>query len=75
MASYCLKTVATSTSGNVLLLLHQTNAVFGKARCKICGDSVRLVLKHLNDKHPEIMVGNKSRESMDRLVKKYFEDA
>lgn len=49
--------------------------MFGKARCKICGDSVRLVLKHLNDKHPEVMAGNKSRENMDRLVKKYFEDA
>lgn len=49
--------------------------MFGKARCKICGDSVRFVLRHLNEKHPEVMAGNKSRESMDRLVKKYFEDA
>jgi len=49
--------------------------VFDKARCKICGDSVRFVLKHLNEKHPEVMAGSKSRDSMDRLVKKYFEDA
>lgn len=50
--------------------------MFGKARCKICGDSVRLVLKHLNDKHPEVMAGSsdKSRESLDRLVKKYFSE-
>lgn len=48
--------------------------MFGKARCKICGDNVRFVLKHLNDKHPEVMAGSKSRESMDKLVKKYFED-
>ncbi|MEW5839876.1 hypothetical protein [Nitrososphaera sp.] len=50
--------------------------MFGKARCKICGDTVRLVLKHLNDKHPEVMAGSgsKSRESMDKLVKKYFEE-
>lgn len=49
--------------------------MFGKARCKICGDSVRFVLKHLSDKHPEVTAGSKSRESMDKLVKKYFEDA
>jgi len=61
--------------GNILLFAPKTTTVFGKARCKICGDSVRLVLKHLNDKHPEVMAGNKSRESMDKLVKKYFEDA
>lgn len=69
-----MKTAATSTLGNVLLVGQQTISVFGKARCKICGDNVRFVLKHLNDKHPEVMAGNKSRDRMDRLVKKYFED-
>jgi hypothetical protein len=46
--------------------------VFGKARCKICGDEVRLVIKHLNDKHPELMAGDKSKESLQKLVEKYF---
>ena len=29
-------------------------AMFGKAKCRLCGDEVRLALKHLRDKHVEI---------------------
>jgi hypothetical protein len=28
-------------------------AMFGKAKCRLCGDEVRLALKHLRDKHVE----------------------
>jgi hypothetical protein len=47
--------------------------MFGKAKCKLCGDEVRLALKHLRDKHAEIY----SREvagkmKMSGVMKKYF---
>lgn len=67
-----MKTEDTSISHNVLLPAQPTNPVFGKARCKICGGEVRLVIKHLNDKHPEVMAGDKSKENLQKLVDKYF---
>jgi hypothetical protein len=50
-------------------------AMFGKAKCRLCGDEVRLALKHLRDKHIEIY----SREvagkmKMSDVMKKYFVD-
>ncbi|HZB81180.1 MAG TPA: hypothetical protein VE264_07900 [Nitrososphaera sp.] len=49
--------------------------VFGKAKCKLCGEEVRLALKHMRDKHTEIY----SREvagkmKMSSVMKKYFVD-
>jgi hypothetical protein len=67
-----LRTEGISISHNVLLPAQPTKPVFGKARCKICGDKVRLAIKHLNDKHPELMAGDKSKESLQKLVEKYF---
>jgi len=29
--------------------------MFAKAKCKLCGQSVRLALRHLNQKHPEVL--------------------
>jgi hypothetical protein len=29
--------------------------MFGKAKCKLCEDSVRFALRHLKEKHPEIL--------------------
>jgi hypothetical protein len=29
--------------------------MFGKAKCKLCGDNVRFILKHLKEKHPETL--------------------
>jgi hypothetical protein len=49
--------------------------MFGKAKCKLCGDEVRLALKHLRDNHGEIYskeVTNKIK--MSNLMKKYFVD-
>lgn len=50
-------------------------AMFGKAKCRLCGDEVRLALKHLRDKHTEIYlkeVANKTK--MSGVMKKYFVD-
>jgi hypothetical protein len=49
--------------------------MFGKAKCRLCGDEVRLALKHLGDKHAEIYrreVANKMK--MSDVMKKYFVD-
>lgn len=46
--------------------------MFGKAKCRLCGDNVRFALKHLTEKHPEIMKGEMDREKMRKLVDKYF---
>ncbi len=56
--------------------LNQNKAgMFGKAKCKLCGDQVRLALKHLKDKHAEIYskeVAGKMK--MSSVMKKYFVD-
>ena len=48
--------------------------MFGKAKCKLCGDSVRFVLRHLREKHPETL---KDRDvlklNMSRILEKFFE--
>lgn len=49
--------------------------MFGKAKCRLCGDEVRLALKHLRDKHTEIYhkeLANKTK--MSSVMKKYFAD-
>ena len=49
--------------------------MFGKAKCRLCGDSVRFALRHLNDRHPEVMAGgNMTKAKMEKLVQKYFSD-
>jgi len=30
--------------------------MFGKSKCRLCGDKVRFVVRHLNEKHPEILI-------------------
>jgi hypothetical protein len=56
--------------------LNQNKArMFGKAKCKLCGDQVRFALKHLKDKHTEIYskeVAGKMKVSS--VMKKYFVD-
>jgi hypothetical protein len=29
--------------------------MFGKAKCKLCGDNVRFALRHLKERHPETL--------------------
>ena len=49
--------------------------MFGKAKCKLCGDEVRLALKHLRDKHGEIYRKEvASKIKMSGVMKKYFLD-
>ena len=50
--------------------------MFGKAKCKLCGDEVRLALKHLRDKHGEIYRRREvaSKIKMSGVMKKYFLD-
>ena len=38
--------------------------MFGKAKCRLCGDSVRFALRHLKEKHPEIL---KDRERCNKI--------
>jgi len=48
--------------------------VFGKAKCKICGDEVRLALKHFSDKHRDIydtQVAGKLK--MSDFMRRYFD--
>ncbi|HEX2615086.1 MAG TPA: hypothetical protein VHL10_06305 [Nitrososphaera sp.] len=46
--------------------------MFGKAKCRLCGDSVRLALKHLRDSHPEIYDREVKKMRMPEIMKKYF---
>ncbi|MDQ3853030.1 MAG: hypothetical protein M3275_06975 [Thermoproteota archaeon] len=49
--------------------------MFGKAKCRLCGDEVRLALKHLRDKHMEIYRREvASKTKMSGVMKKYFVD-
>ena len=49
--------------------------MFGKAKCRLCGDEVRLVLKHLRDKHTEIYLRELvSKTKMSDVLRKYFAD-
>jgi hypothetical protein len=47
--------------------------MFGKAKCKVCGDSVRFALRHLEEKHPETL---KDRDviklNMSKIMEKFF---
>jgi hypothetical protein len=46
--------------------------VFGKTKCRLCGDPVRLALKHLRDIHPEIYDREVKKMKMPEIMKKYF---
>lgn len=48
--------------------------MFGKAKCKICGDEVRLALKHLRDKHGELFATEVRKMKMPQIMKKYFDE-
>jgi hypothetical protein len=47
--------------------------MFGKAKCKLCGDNVRFILKHLKEKHPETLIDKDVIQlKMSRIMEKYF---
>lgn len=48
--------------------------MFGKARCKVCGDEVRLALKHFSSKHKDIYQAKVAGKlKMADFMKKYFD--
>jgi hypothetical protein len=47
--------------------------MFAKAKCKLCGQSVRFALRHLNQKHPEVLDDKDvAKLKMENIMKKYF---
>jgi hypothetical protein len=47
--------------------------MFGKAKCKICGQNVRFTLRHLKQKHPETLNDQDVVNlRMDNVMRKYF---
>jgi hypothetical protein len=47
--------------------------MFGKAKCKLCGQNVRLALRHLRQKHPETLNDQDIvKLRMDNVMRKYF---
>ena len=48
--------------------------MFGKARCKLCGDDVRFALRHLKQKHSEVLADKDvAKLNMWRVLQKYFD--
>ncbi len=47
-------------------------AMFGKAKCKLCGESVRFVLRHLKQRHPNIYDNEVTKMKMANIMEKYF---
>jgi hypothetical protein len=47
--------------------------MFGKAKCKLCGDNVRFALRHLKEKHPETLKDTDViKLNMSRIMEKFF---
>jgi hypothetical protein len=46
--------------------------MFGKAKCKLCGDSVRFALRHLKQKHLNIYDNEVTKMKMANIMEKYF---
>jgi hypothetical protein len=47
--------------------------MFGKAKCKLCGQRARFALRHLNQKHPEVLDDKEvAKLKMESIMKKYF---
>jgi hypothetical protein len=64
------------TKRNAQKQLNQNRiGMFEKAKCKLCGDEVRLALKHLREKHAEIYTRDVAgKMKMPSVMKKYFVD-
>ena len=47
--------------------------MFGKAKCKICSQNVRFALRHLRQRHPEILNDKDVvKLRMETVMKRYF---
>jgi len=48
--------------------------MFGKAKCKSCGNEVRFALRHLKQKHTELLDDKDiAKLNMSRIMKKFFD--
>lgn len=48
--------------------------MFGKTKCKLCGIEVRFALRHLKQKHAELMDDkDMAKLNMSRIMKKFFD--
>jgi ribosome-binding protein aMBF1 (putative translation factor) len=48
--------------------------MFGKAKCKLCGDEIRFALRHLKQKHSEVLSDKDvAKLNMSRIMEKYFD--
>jgi hypothetical protein len=53
---------------------HGIPSLFGKAKCKRCGNDVRFALRHLKQKHPEVLDDKDvARLNMSKVIEKYFD--
>jgi hypothetical protein len=43
-----------------------------KVSCKLCGDNVRFVLRHLKRKHSDLYDREITRMKMAKIIEKYF---
>jgi hypothetical protein len=49
--------------------------LFGKLKCRLCGDKVRFVVRHLNEKHPETLSEKDVvKLKMKNIIAKYFSE-
>ncbi len=47
--------------------------MFGKIKCRLCKDKVRLVFRHLKIKHPEVLEEKDVKKlNMSNVTRKYF---
>jgi hypothetical protein len=48
--------------------------MFGKAKCKLCGNEVRFALRHLKQKHTELLNDKDvAKLNMSRVMEKFFD--
>ena len=53
---------------------YYNNSMFGKAKCKLCGDDVRFALRHLKQNHPKVLADKDvANLNMSRVIEKYFD--
>jgi hypothetical protein len=46
--------------------------MFKKAKCKLCGESIRFALRHLKQKHSNIYDKEITKMKMANIIEKYF---
>ncbi len=48
--------------------------MFGKAKCKLCGIEVRFALRHLKQKHTDLLNDKDvTKLNMSRVMQKFFD--